>query len=1224
MKFFIKVFFSIFFICLFSLKAFAGVTYAGNGERLNLNPAGGDGNAFPLGIAWNNDGSKLFISGSDGGNHSSDHEDAILEYSCSTDYDVSTCSYVRELPLNNSHSSGVNGPVDIKRVYALEFNDTGTKLYVGSGANNDGNREGPNRKIYEITLGSAFNMTSGTLTNTLDVSSEDSIPTDISFNDDGSKLFVNGFQGNTVIVYPLSTDYSLAASSVGTPAEFDLPSQTPKNKDIIFNNDGTKMYISSATPTNDHISVYSLPTAFDLSAGFSHLGDFSVQSQNSQPWGIEFNDVGTKLFMVGFYNEQYVYEYSLSTAFDLGFTDPILSSSVPADNATGVAVDANIVLNFSENVDAESGGTITIHKTTDDSQVESISVTSSQVTGTGSTQITVNPSSNFDDLTEYYVLISADAFDDVDGRSYAGISSTEALSFTSVNTIPTLTSSVPDDDAIGVALNSTIVLNFSENVDAESGGTITIKKTTSNATVETISVTSSQVTGSGSSQITITPSSNFEENTEYSILISNTAFDDSDGGSYAGISSLADRSFTTTNTLPTLTSSVPADNATNVAVDATIVLNFSENVDAESGGTITIHKTTDDSQVESITVTDTDRVSGSGSSQITITPSSNFDNNTEYYVLISVNAFDDISSGSYVGIESSKTALSFTTTNAVPTLTSSVPADDAPDVERDANIILNFSENVDAESGGTITIKKTTSNATVETISVTSSQVTGSGTSQITINPSSNFDSLTEYYVLIDATAFDNSSSGSYAGISSTTALSFTIKAMVDPTTDKDVTGTIDAQNMMAKTTLTEFTSIVNDRLRYLRQNRINKDFTKNNVKLDFGNAMLTSLAKFIPASKIHLTNEILTSLAIDIPTSKTYLINTMSTSLAKVTPVSKVYLTDYVPKNWSSWSEGSVSMTKVGDSKNSSSKEIDVQSLALGFDTKLNNNDLLGFAMQFSQSDSEVGTSGTGIDSKNYNLSAYRTRPLNDNNFVEGLFGIVLTENELVRKSGANTLTGSRNGTQIFGSINYGKTIDKEDFNLTPIARVDLGYTELDAYSESGTDALTYGKQTVESGLVSIGLEINDNIKFSNSSLQPFGSFQYGLDFSNSSDTKINYVSDTSTIYTYTPGINSTHLLTTEVGFNYELQDHLKLIGIFKRIQGSGSQQTNHIRFGFHYISQRETEYAMSLDGSDELMTGLNISKNINGFDIKLGSNYSLMSEVPDYGINLKISNKF
>ena len=809
----------------------------------------------------------------------------------------------------------------------------------------------------------------------------------------------------------------------------------------------------------------------------------------SQPFSIEFNNDGTKFYMNG-YQYDSVYEYSLNTAFELIAADPTLTSSVPADNATGVAVDTTIVLNFSENVDTESGN-ITIKKTSGNAVIETIDVTDTdRVSGTGTSQITITPSSNFEDLTEFYVLIDATAFDDADGRSYAGISSTTALSFTSVNTIPTLSSPVP------------------------------------------------------------------------------------------------------------------ADNATGVAVDATIVLNFSENVDAESGGTIIIKKTSDDSQVESITVTDTDRVSGSGSSQITITPSSNFDNNTEYYVLISANAFDDSSNGSYAGIPTSKTTLSFTTTNAVPTLTSSVPADDAPNVERDANIILNFSENVDAETGD-IEIYKTSGDVLVETIGVTSSQVTGSGTSQITINPSSNFDSLTEYYVLIDATAFDNSSSSSYAGISSTTALSFTVKAMVDPTTDKDVIGTIDAQNMMAKNTLTGFTSLVNDRLRYLRQNRINKDFTKNNIKLDFGNAMLTSLAKVIPTSSIHLTNEILTS-------------------LATVTPVSNIYLTDYIPENWSSWSEGSVSMTKVGDNKNSSSKDIDVQSLALGFDTKLNNNDLLGFAMQFSQSDTEVGTSGTGIDSKNYSLSAYKTRPLNDDNFVEGLFGVVLIESDLKRVSGANTLTGSRNGTQVFGSINYGKTLVKEDFNLTPIARVDLGYTELDGYTETGTDALTYGKQTAENGLASIGLEINDIIKFSDSSLKPFGSFQYGLDFSNSSDAKMNYVSDTSTIYTYTPGINSTHLLTAEAGFNYELKDHLKLTGIFKRIQGSGSQQTNNVRFGFHYISQRETEYAMSLDGSDELTTGLNISKNINGFDIKLGSNYSLMSQIPDYGVSLKISNKF
>ena len=293
-----------------------------------------------------------------------------------------------------------------------------------------------------------------------------------------------------------------------------------------------------------------------------------------------------------------------------------------------------------------------------------------------------------------------------------------------------------------------------------------------------------------------------------------------------------------------------------------------------------------------------------------------------------------------------------TESNASPTLSSSVPADNATGIALDSTIVLNFSENVDVESGN-ITIKKTSDNSTVETIDVTSGQVTGSGTSQITITPSSNFDSGIEYYVLIDATAFDDSDSGSYAGISSTTALSFTIDSLTDPTSDKDITGTIDVQNTLAKNTITEFTSTVNDRLRYLRLNRINDDFSKNNIKFDFGNAMFSSLAGVIPASNISVP--------------------------------------DLIPKNWSVWSEGSVSITTIGDNNNSSSKDIDTHGLAFGIDTKLNNNDLLGFALQFNHSDTDVGTNGTGIDSKNYNLSVYRTRPLNDDNFIEGLLSICL-----------------------------------------------------------------------------------------------------------------------------------------------------------------------------------------------------------------------------------------
>ena len=633
------------------------------------------------------------------------------------------------------------------------------------------------------------------------------------------------------------------------------------------------------------------------------------------------------------------------------------------------------------------------------------------------------------------------------------------------------------------------------------------------------------------------------------------------------------------STAPTLSSSTPADNATGVAVDSNIVLNFSESVDAESGN-ITLKKTSDNSTVETISVTG-GLVSGSGSSQITVNPSSNFDPNIEYYVLIDASAFDDSSSNSYAGI-SSTTALSFISANNLPTLSSSTPADNATDVARDANIVLNFSESVDAESGN-ITIKKTSDNSIFETISVTSSNVTGTGTTQITINPTSNFNADIEYYVLIDATAFDDVSSGSYAGISSTTALSFTTESMTDPITDKDVVSSVDTQSQLAKNSITQSTSTVSNRLSYLKQNRGNDNLSKQNIKLDFGNAVLTSL-----------TNELLAK------------------NDKKI-----------IPDDWSSWSEGTISMTKIGDTSNSSSKEIDSQGIAVGFDKRLNDNDLLGFAVQYGQSDTDIGTSGSGIDTKNYNISIYRTKPLDDNNFIEGTIGVGQIKSDLVRKNGSNTLTGSRDGNQIFGSINYGKNFNKKGFSLTPIGRIYLGYTELDAYTEIGTDALSYDKQTVESGLASLGLEVNDIIKFNQSNLKPFGKVEYGLDFSNFSDAKMHYVSDTSTTYTYTQGVNSTHLLSGEIGFNFVSKENLLITTSYKRIQGSESEHSDTIKFGVNFKSKRETEYAMKIDGSEDLKAGFDITKKINGFDLKFNANQSL-GKNSDQTANVSLSRSF
>ena len=149
-----------------------------------------------------------------------------------------------------------------------------------------------------------------------------------------------------------------------------------------------------------------------------------------------------------------------------------------------------------------------------------------------------------------------------------------SLSFTTPDIIPpTLTSSVPADDAILVNVGSDIVLNFSEVVDVETGN-IVIYKTSDNSVIETIDVTSNQVTGSGTNQITINPTNDLESLTEYYLKIDATAFDDQSGNSYAGISNTTTLSFTTSGdtVAPTLTSSDPADNEIDVAVDRQVIL----------------------------------------------------------------------------------------------------------------------------------------------------------------------------------------------------------------------------------------------------------------------------------------------------------------------------------------------------------------------------------------------------------------------------------------------------------------------------------------------------------------------------------------------------------------------------------------------------------------------------------------------------------------------------
>ncbi|MBI2770716.1 MAG: Ig-like domain-containing protein [Burkholderiales bacterium] len=109
-------------------------------------------------------------------------------------------------------------------------------------------------------------------------------------------------------------------------------------------------------------------------------------------------------------------------------TAPTLAAMTPADNATAVAASSNIVLTFSETVQAGSGS-IFIYNSSG-TVARTISVTdASQVSFAGNT-VTINPSADLALSSGYYVNMAAGVIRDLAGNGYSGIAGSTAYNFT--------------------------------------------------------------------------------------------------------------------------------------------------------------------------------------------------------------------------------------------------------------------------------------------------------------------------------------------------------------------------------------------------------------------------------------------------------------------------------------------------------------------------------------------------------------------------------------------------------------------------------------------------------------------------------------------------------------------------------------------------------------------------------------------------------------------------
>jgi len=112
---------------------------------------------------------------------------------------------------------------------------------------------------------------------------------------------------NVVVGYDLANaSYDSKSLAVG--------SQDSSPRGIEFNNDGTKMYMVGNG--SDWVNQYSLTTGYDVSTGSYDSVRFDVGNEDGTPSGVRFSADGTKMYVIGTSNGN-VFEYDLSTAFDV-------------------------------------------------------------------------------------------------------------------------------------------------------------------------------------------------------------------------------------------------------------------------------------------------------------------------------------------------------------------------------------------------------------------------------------------------------------------------------------------------------------------------------------------------------------------------------------------------------------------------------------------------------------------------------------------------------------------------------------------------------------------------------------------------------------------------------------------------------------------------------------------------------------------------------------------
>ena len=383
-----------------------------------------------------------------------------------------------------------------------------------------------------------------------------------------------------------------------------------------------------------------------------------------------------------------------------------------------------------------------------------------------------------------------------------------------------------------------------------------------------------------------------------------------------------------------------------------------------------------------------------------------------------------------------------------------------------------------------------------------------------------------------------------------------------------------EAQIELANRTVKLSTNSALNRLKWIRRNKDKENLSNQNIKLNFSNNLLSSLTE-LPIS-----------------------------SFKKISSSEN----NNNNKNYFYWSEGSISLGKVGDTSISSMKNAKTETLTFGFDKFTDDYSLTGFAFRFGNDNVDVGNSGSRLESDTYNITYYSTSPVQDDTkMIDKIFGIGKIKSNLLTIVDGSRITADRTGNQIYGTVKLKDEFIKGKLTLIPSGQFDFAHTILKGYQESGIAPIIVNDQHVRTRNFRAAIAAVEDLSKKNYSFKRHGKIEYIAELDRSSNFKYTYVGDKSVKFNDTLHTGALHNLNAEVGVDIIFPEHYSIFIIYERNQAFETGHTDNLYVALGYLPHKDTEIAFTINGSENLMSEFEIKKDINGFDLIFNLNDDL-----------------